>query len=99
MRINFLYCKEKITTAIQDADLILKWIEDLVGDEFSSLISKIEGVISDNASAAHKTRMTLIQRLNEKDPATSRVVVKCSGMIYIIYSFVNYSNRPGVPNT
>ena len=79
-----LYSKEKITNAIQDADIILNWIQELFGDEFSSLITKIEGVISDNASAAHKTRETLIERLNEKDPGTLRVVVKCSGMINII---------------
>ena len=62
----------------------MNWIQELFGDEFDSLIPKIEGVISDNASTAHKTRETLIKRLNDKDPGTLRVVVKCSGKIYII---------------
>ena len=50
-----------------------------MGSEFEIIIPKIVAVVSDNASAAHLTRMTLLQRLNEKDPETVRDAVKCSG--------------------
>ena len=54
-------------------------MEDLFADDFKTVVPKIEGVISDNAAAAHLTRVTLIEKLNEKDPGTVRIVVKCSG--------------------
>ena len=71
--------KEKITTAVPDAEIIMSWLKNIFQDEFSSVVRKIIGVVSDNAAAANLTRLTLLQKFNEEDPETAREAVKCSG--------------------